>query len=107
MPDPVLTKAIDAVARRRDLSADETAEVLEVIMAGDASEVQIAAFLIGLRTKGETEGGLAGLARPVRARARRVDTGRDDLVDTAGTGGGRPTFNVSTTAALIAAGAGC
>jgi anthranilate phosphoribosyltransferase len=107
MPDPVLTRAIDAVASGHDLSEDATAEVLEVIMSGDASEVQMAAFLIGLRTKGETEEELAGLARTMRALAAHVDTGRHDLVDTAGTGGGRPTFNVSTTAALIAAGAGC
>src|SRR3954466_1953144 len=107
MPDPVLTKAIDAVAQRRDLSADATSEVLEVIMAGEASEVQIAAFLIALRAKGETEDEIAGLARTMRALASRVECGRDDLLDTAGTGGGRPTFNVSTTAALIAAGAGC
>src|SRR4051812_4926306 len=91
----------------RDLSADETSEVLEVIMAGEASEVQIAAFLIALRAKGETEDELAGLARTMRALATRVECGRDDLLDTAGTGGGRPTFNVSTTAAIIAAGAGC
>src|SRR5881628_2881196 len=107
MPDPVLTKAIDAVAQRRDLTADEAGEVLAVIMAGEASEVQIAGFLIALRAKGETEEELAGLARTMRALAARVECGRDDLLDTAGTGGGRPTFNVSTTAALIAAGAGC
>jgi anthranilate phosphoribosyltransferase len=107
MPEPILTRAIDAVASGRDLSADEAAEVLEVIMAGDASEVQIAGFLIALRAKGETEQELAGLARTMRALAVRVECGRDDLLDTAGTGGGRPTFNVSTTAALIAAGAGC
>ena len=76
-------------------------------MAGDASEVQIAGLLIGLRTKGETVEELAGLARTMRALATPVTTARDELVDTAGTGGGRPTFNVSTTAALIAAGAGC
>jgi anthranilate phosphoribosyltransferase len=107
LPDPLLTKAIDALASGRDLSSGETSEVLEVIMAGDASEVQIAAFLIALRVKGETEDELAGLARTMRALAARVDCGREDLLDTAGTGGGRPTFNVSTTAALIAAGAGC
>ena len=107
MPDPVLTQAIDKVASGRNLSADEAAEVLAVIMAGDASEVQIAALLIGLRTKGETIDELAGLARTMRALAAPVKTARDELVDTAGTGGGRPTFNVSTTAALIAAGAGC
>src|SRR3954465_13776737 len=91
----------------RSLSADEAAGVLEVIMAGDASEVQISGFLIALRTKGETPEELAGLARTMRAMATRVETGRDDLLDTAGTGGGRMTFNVSTTAAIIAAGAGC
>src|SRR3954447_22666644 len=107
MPDPLITKAIDALASGRDLSSDEAAEVLEVIMSGDASEVQIAGFLVALRVKGETEDELAGLARTMRALARHVDCGRDDLLDTAGTGGGRPSFNVSTTAALIAAGAGC
>src|SRR3954465_15521437 len=91
----------------RSLSADEAAGVLEVIMAGNASEVQIAGFLIALRAKGETEDELAGLARTMRALARHVECGRDDLLDTAGTGGGRPTFNVSTPAAIIAAGAGC
>src|SRR3954453_22367160 len=107
MPDALLTKAIDALASGRDLTGDETARVLEVIMAGNASEVQIAGFLIALRAKGETEDELAGLARTMRALARHVECGRDDLLDTAGTGGGRPSFNVSTTAALIAAGAGC
>jgi anthranilate phosphoribosyltransferase len=69
--------------------------------------VQIGAFLIALRTKGETVPELAGLARTMRALATPVSVARDDLLDTAGTGGGRRTFNVSTTAALIAAGAGC
>ncbi|MEY2442311.1 MAG: anthranilate phosphoribosyltransferase, partial [bacterium] len=54
VPDPVLTRAIDAVASGRDLSADEASEVLAVIMSGDASETQIAGLLIALRTKGET-----------------------------------------------------
>jgi anthranilate phosphoribosyltransferase len=107
VPDPVLTRAIDAVASGHDLSADEAAEVLAVIMAGDASETQIAGLLIALRTKGETVQELAGLARTMRAFATPVSTARDDLVDTAGTGGGRSTFNVSTTAALIASAAGC
>ena len=107
MPNPILTRAIDALASRRDLSADETAEVLAEIMHGDASETQIAGFLIALRTKGETVEELAGLARTMRARAAHVPSERHDLLDTAGTGGGRSSFNVSTTAALIAAGAGC
>jgi anthranilate phosphoribosyltransferase len=107
MPNPVLTEAIDAVASGRDLSSDEAAAVLAEIMRGEASEVEIAGFLIGLRAKGETVEELAGLARTMRAFAAAVDAGVDGLVDTAGTGGGRRTFNVSTTAALIAAGAGC
>lgn len=107
MPNPILTHAIDALASRRDLSADETAEVLAEIMHGDASETQIAAFLIALRTKGETADELVGLARTMRELAAHVPVARDRLLDTAGTGGGGSTFNVSTTAALIAAGAGC
>ncbi len=106
-PHDVLTRAIDAVASGRDLSVDETGDVLAAIMAGEAGEVQIAAFLIALRTKGETEDELAGLARTMRELAVPVATARDDLLDVVGTGGGRRTFNVSTTAALIAAGAGC
>ena len=107
MPNDVITRAIDALASGRDLAREEAAAVLSEIMRGDASEAQIAGFLIALRTKGETEDELAGLAGTMRALATRVPTERPDLVDTAGTGGGRPTFNVSTTAALIAAGAGC
>ena len=107
MPSPVLTSAIDTLASGHDLSADQAAEVLAEIMHGDVSEVQIAGFLIALRTKGETVEELAGLARTMRELAAHVPTDREDLLDTAGTGGGRSTFNVSTTAALIAAGAGC
>jgi anthranilate phosphoribosyltransferase len=105
-PD-LITGAIDAVASGHDLSLDDTAAVLAEIMAGNASEIQIAGFLIALRTKGETVQELAGLARTMRALAAHVSVDHDDLLDTAGTGGGRRTFNVSTTAALIAAGAGC
>ena len=107
MPNPTLTTAIDRLAQRTDLSAGETEAVLAEIMAGNAGETQIGAFLIALRTKGETPDELAGLARAMRAMATPVRASRDDLLDTAGTGGGRRTFNVSTTAALIAAGAGC
>jgi anthranilate phosphoribosyltransferase len=107
MPNPILTKAIDALASRRDLSEEQSAEVLAEIMRGEVSEMQIAGFLIALRTKGETVQELAGLARTMRALAASVPIARHDLLDTAGTGGGRSSFNVSTTAALIAAGAGC
>jgi anthranilate phosphoribosyltransferase len=107
MPNAVLTEAIEALASRRDLSAEQTARVLAEIMRGEASETQIAAFLVALRTKGETVDELVGLAHTMRELAAHVPTERADLLDTAGTGGGRTTFNVSTTAALVAAGAGC
>jgi anthranilate phosphoribosyltransferase len=106
MPNDVLTAAIDQLAERRDLSQDQAGEVLAEIMAGNGGESQIAAFLIALRTKGETVEEIAGLAATMRALATPVPTRRDDLLDTAGTGGGHHTFNVSTTAALVAAGAG-
>jgi anthranilate phosphoribosyltransferase len=107
LPNPVLTSAIDRLAAREDLTTEGTAAVLAEIMAGNASEVETAAVLIALRTKGETVDELVGLASTMRRFAAPVNTGRRDLIDTAGTGGGRQTFNVSTTAALIAAGAGC
>ena len=107
MPNDVLTRAIDALASGRDLPREQAGAVLAEIMRGEGTDAQIAGFLIALRTKGETVDELAGLAGTMRALATPVPCARDDLVDTAGTGGGRPTFNVSTTAALIAAGAGC
>jgi anthranilate phosphoribosyltransferase len=107
LPNPVLTDAIDRLAAREDLDTERMAAVLAEIMAGNASEVETAAVLVALRTKGETVDELVGLAATMRRFAAPVTTGRDDLIDTAGTGGGRQTFNVSTTAALIAAGAGC
>jgi anthranilate phosphoribosyltransferase len=103
----LLTRAIDRLADRRDLSEGDAAEALAEIMAGEATDIEIAGFLIALRVKGETVAELAGLARTMRAFAAFVPTAGEDLLDTAGTGGGRTTFNVSTTAALIAAGAGC
>jgi anthranilate phosphoribosyltransferase len=104
--NPVLTSAIDRVAAGEDLSADEAARVLREVMEGGASEAETAGFLMALRTKGETVQEIAGLAATMRALALPVHAG-GELVDTAGTGGGRPTFNVSTTAAFVAAGAGC
>jgi anthranilate phosphoribosyltransferase len=104
--NPILTDAIDRLAAGKDLATDEAARVLREVMEGNASESEIAGFLIALRTKGETVDEIAGLASTMRELALPVRVG-GDLVDTAGTGGGRPTFNVSTTAAFIAAGAGC
>lgn len=107
MPNEILTRAIDAVCAGEHLTADHASAVLAEIMEGRAGDVQTGAFLVALRAKGETVPELIGLARTMRGLASHVETGRHDLVDTAGTGGGPSTFNVSTTAALIAAGAGC
>jgi anthranilate phosphoribosyltransferase len=104
--NPVLTEAIERLAGGRDLATDEASRVLREVMEGRASEAETAGLLVALRTKGETVHEIAGLAATMRSLALRVEAG-DDLVDTAGTGGGRPTFNVSTTAAFVAAGAGC
>jgi anthranilate phosphoribosyltransferase len=106
MPDEVVTAAIEAVASGQDLSADSAQEVLHRIMSDSVEQAQTAAFLVALRTKGETVDELVGLARTMRALALPVDVSGDELLDTAGTGGGVPTFNVSTTAALVAAAAG-
>ena len=106
MPNEILTRAIDAVASGEHLTADHASAVLSEIMEGRAGEVQTGAFLVALRAKGETVPELIGLARTMRRLAASVSVDRDDLVDTAGTGGGPSTFNVSTTAALVAAGAG-
>jgi anthranilate phosphoribosyltransferase len=107
MPNDVVSRAIDAVCAGDHLTADHAAAVLAEIMEGRSEPVQTGAFLIALRAKGETVPELVGLARTMRSLATPVSTGRTDLVDTAGTGGGPSTFNVSTTAALVAAGAGC
>jgi anthranilate phosphoribosyltransferase len=107
MPNEVVTRAIDAVCAGDHLTADHAAAVLAEIMEGRAEEVQTGAFLIALRAKGETVPELVGLARTMRSLAAPVTSSREDLVDTAGTGGGPSTFNVSTTAALVAAGARC
>jgi anthranilate phosphoribosyltransferase len=107
MPNDILTRAIDEICRGTHLTADHTSAALAEIMQGRASEVQTAAFLISLRAKGETVSELVGLARTMRSLAAHVEIDKPNLVDTAGTGGGPTTFNISTTAALIAAGAGC
>jgi anthranilate phosphoribosyltransferase len=107
MPNAILTRAIEALCRGDHLTADHTSAALEEVMQGRSGEVQTAAFLIALRAKGETVGELIGLARTMRSLAAQVVASRGDLVDTAGTGGGPSTFNISTAAALVAAGAGC
>src|SRR3954470_12653566 len=90
-----------------DLSRDESRRVMNSIMTGEATQGQIGGFLVALRLKGETADEIAGAAEAMRGHAIQVHPKRDDLVDTAGTGGdGGRTFNISTAAALVAAAAG-
>src|SRR5258705_1746177 len=105
--DPPLRRALLALANRQSLSEDQTAEVFGVVMAGEATPAQIGGLLIGLRAKGETADELAGATRALRGAMVRVTAAHGHLVDTCGTGGGSvPTFNISTVAAFVAAGAG-
>src|ERR687891_689894 len=99
MPNDILTRAIDAVADGTHLTADHASAVLDEIMEGRSGKVQTGAFLVALRAKGETVAELVGLARTMRRLAASVDAPRADLVDTAGTGGGPSTFNISTATA--------
>ena len=107
-PTDALARAIRQLAGGHSLSAEETAEAFGAIMRGEASPAQVAAILVALRVKGETTHEVAGGARALRdAMVRLPSDGPDGLVDTCGTGGGAvTTFNISTAAALVAAGAG-
>ena len=88
------------------LSADDAHHAMSILLEGDATEPLISAFLVALKMKGETADELAGFARAMRERVVAVDAG-DDVIDTCGTGGdGHGTFNISTIAALVMAGAG-
>jgi anthranilate phosphoribosyltransferase len=94
------------VAGRRDLAAPDAQAAMGIILAGEASPAQIAAFVTALRMKGETVSELAGFARAMRQAAQVVNTS-GELIDTCGTGGdGCGTFNISTVAAFVIAGAG-
>ena len=102
-----LQQAIAAVADRRSLSEPQTTEAFGAVMRGEATPAQIAALLVGLRVKGETPEEVAGAARALRDAMVRVEAHGAHLVDTCGTGGGTvSTFNISTAAAFVAAGAG-
>jgi anthranilate phosphoribosyltransferase len=90
-----------------DLTREEAREAMNTIMSGEATPAQIGGFLVALRLKGETADEIAGCAEAMRAHVLGVRPRRQDLVDTAGTGGdGGRTFNISTAAALVAAAAG-
>ncbi|MBM3290964.1 MAG: anthranilate phosphoribosyltransferase [Candidatus Hydrogenedentes bacterium] len=102
----MMHEAIALLTERRDLSREQASAAMRAIMAGEATPAQMAAFLVALRMKGETVEEIAGLAETMRAMATKVITSRKPLVDTCGTGGDRSgTFNISTTAAFVVAGA--
>ncbi|HYN81052.1 MAG TPA: anthranilate phosphoribosyltransferase [Gemmatimonadaceae bacterium] len=107
-PQSPLYAAIVKLAHHSALTATDAADAFGVIMRGEATAVQIAAMLTGLRVRGETADIVAGVVRALRAVMVRLDSSDpDSLVDTCGTGGGAvTTFNISTAAALLAAGAG-
>ena len=102
----MIREAIDAVVSGRSLAMEEAAVVMREIMEGEATPGQLGAFLTALRLKGETVDEIAGMATVMREKALRVKVD-GKLVDTVGTGGdGKNTFNISTAAAFVAAGAG-
>src|SRR5271154_35210 len=105
----MLQPFLHKIAAREDLSTDEARDAMLVILTGQATTPQVSAFLMGLRTKGETAEELLGFARAMREKAAAIDVGlgSEPLLDTCGTGGdGGNTFNISTVAAFVVAGAG-
>ena len=101
------TETLAALADHCELGAERMRCVMEKMMTGQCDELEAAALLVALRMKGETAGEIAAAARVLREHMVRFETGRQDLLDTCGTGGdGQGTFNISTAAALVAAGAG-
>ncbi|HSL09880.1 MAG TPA: anthranilate phosphoribosyltransferase [Actinomycetota bacterium] len=106
-PDPEFwPRILSTLAARRSLPSDDAAAAMHVIMAGDATAGQIGAFLLALRTKGETADEIDGLARTMLDFANAVAPS-GPVIDTCGTGGDRShTFNISTVAAIVVAGAG-
>lgn len=102
----IIAEALSALVERRDLTEAQAAACMEQIMSGEATPAQFGAFVVALRMKGETVDEIAGMARVMREKSRRVVVD-GPLLDTCGTGGdGRGTFNASTAAAFVAAGAG-
>ncbi len=107
-PVSALQAALRHIASGESLSDEQSSEAFNAVMAGDGTASQLGALLMGLRVKGETPAELAGAARALRAAMTALVTAKpEELVDTCGTGGGAiTTFNISTAAAILAAGAG-
>ncbi|MDR0331012.1 MAG: anthranilate phosphoribosyltransferase [Chitinispirillales bacterium] len=103
-----IQSAIKLVTASKSLSVSESSEVFTAIMEGMATDAQIAAFVVGLRMKGETPEEITGAAHVMRDKATHIySSGGKNMIDTCGTGGdGSNSFNISTAAALVACGAG-
>ena len=102
-----IQQATQAVIDRQDLSHDQMSQVMHNIMTGKYSDPQIAGFLVGLRSKGETVTEIVAAAKIMRQLVAKVTVEAQDIIDTCGTGGdGLHTFNISTTVAFVAAAAG-
>ena len=102
-----MQSAIKAVTERENLSSDEMASVMRLIMTGEATPAQVGGFLIGLRMKGETVEEVAAAATVMRELSTKVEVNKDKLVDTCGTGGDASgSFNISTASAFVVAAAG-
>ena len=106
MTSGLVVEATEQLLEGRDLTREQAEASLDAVLSGEVSEAQTAGLLIALRAKGETASELAGLAAAIRGRAEAVPAPEGVFVDTCGTGGGVQTFNVSTTVAFVAAGAG-
>jgi anthranilate phosphoribosyltransferase len=103
----MIRDTLETLIKQRDLTRAEASALMDSIVSGELDTAQIAAVVVALRAKGETVEEIAGFVSSLRDRVIRVDAARDGLVDTCGTGGdGAHTFNISTAAALVAAGAG-
>jgi anthranilate phosphoribosyltransferase len=103
----MIQEALEKLIRRESLTAGQAETVMSEIMAGECTPAQIAGLLVALRMKGETADEVAGFARAMRENCIHVATSAPDVVDTCGTGGDvLNTFNISTAAAVVAAGAG-
>jgi anthranilate phosphoribosyltransferase len=102
-----LTEFLARLVRREDLSRDEAFQLLEALLDAEATDAQISGALVALAAKGETAAELTGMAEGLRSRAVRVISQHNCFIDTAGTGSSRAkTFNISTAAAFVIAGAG-